>query len=120
MLEYKARAGDELQFIYVLTRERVNEEYRLMVGDEITRRVSPRMKASSGAISFEARDPNRRDRRSAIDRSGTSRRKTVPELRKHIEKIYSDYLKNPSIDVTPIKTNTRLEDLRLAVATSSQ
>jgi polysaccharide export outer membrane protein len=42
--------------------------------------------------------------------------KTISQLRKDIEKAYGQYLKNPSIDITPVKTNTRLEDLRQAVS----
>jgi polysaccharide export outer membrane protein len=42
--------------------------------------------------------------------------KTITQLRKDIEQAYATYLKNPSIDVTPVKTNTRLEDLRQAVS----
>jgi polysaccharide export outer membrane protein len=116
MLEYRARVGDEFQFIFVLTREKDSEEYRLMVGDEVL----------IESVSDESIKRGDFTRGVQIQSDGTvvlrligpvqAAGKTVPELRKDIERAYADYLKNPSIDVTPIKTNTRLEDLRSAVS----
>jgi len=116
MLQYRARVGDEFQFIFVLTREEIGEAYRLMVGDEIL----------VESVSDESIKRGDFTRGVQIQPDGTvvlrligpiqAAGKTVPELRKDIEKAYADYLKNPSIDITPIKTNTRLEDLRSAVS----
>ena len=116
MLEYRARVGDEFQFIFVLTREKIGEDYRLMVGDEIL----------VESVSDESIKRGDFVRGIQIQSDGTvvlrligpiqAAGKTVPQLRKDIEKAYADYLKNPSIDVTPIKTNTRLDDLRSAVS----
>ncbi len=116
MMEYRARVGDEFQFIFVLTREKDSEEYRLMVGDEVL----------IESVSDESIKRGDFARGVQIQSDGTvvlrligpiqAAGKTVPQLRKDIEKAYADYLKNPSIDVTPIKTNTRLEDLRSAVS----
>lgn len=42
-------------------------------------------------------------------------RHTVVQLREHIEELYSKYYKIPSITVTPLRVNTKLEDLRATV-----
>jgi polysaccharide biosynthesis/export protein len=116
MLDYRARVGDEFQFTYVLTREQTNVDYRLMVGDQIlvesvtdaeikrgdfTKGVEVQ---SDGTVVLRLIGP--------IHAAG----KTIPQLRKDIEKAYGRLLIDPSIDVTPVKTNTRLEDLRQAVS----
>jgi polysaccharide export outer membrane protein len=116
MLEYRARVGDEFQFIFVVTREKSDEEYRLMVGDEIL----------VESVSDESIKRGDFTNGIQIQTDGTvvlrligpiqAAGKTVPQLRIDVEKAYADYLKNPSIDITPIKTNTRLEDLRSAVS----
>ena len=41
--------------------------------------------------------------------------KTTAQLRAYLEKQYEEYFKEPSITVTPIQVNTRLEDLRAVV-----
>ena len=40
---------------------------------------------------------------------------TVEQLRDHLNEAYSDLLKEPAIDVTPVRTNTLAEDIRNAV-----
>ncbi len=116
MLEYRVRVGDELQFIFILTRERIGEDYRLMVGDEllIESVTDPDIKRGD----FTKGVPIQSDGTVVLRLIGPVQAagKSIPELRKTIEKSYAAYLKNPSIDVTPIKTNTRLEDLRSSVS----
>ncbi len=116
MLEYRTRVGDEFQFIFVLTREKIGEEYRFMPGDEIL----------VESVSDESIKRGDFTKGIEIQTDGTvilrligpvqAAGKTVPQLRMDIEKAYANYLKNPSIDITPIKTNTRLDDLRSAVS----
>ncbi len=116
MLDYRARVGDEFQFIYVLTRERTGDDYRLMVGDQIMVEsvTDPEIRRGDFTRGLEVQaDGNVMLRLvGPIQAAG----KSIPQLRKDIENAYSTYLKSPSIDVTPVKTNTALEDLRQAVS----
>lgn len=108
--EYRLRVDDQLEFIYRLTRIESARPYELNVGDEI--RVESLV------------DPNL-DRELIIQPDGMitlrllgqvrAARRTLDELQKEIEQRYTKYYKLPSITVTPLKVNTRLEDLRSAV-----
>lgn len=116
MLQYRIRVGDDLQFIYVLTREKQLDEYKLMVGDELL------------VESITDTDLKRGDfiKGLTIQADGTivlrligrvpAAGKTIAQLRMDVEQAYTTYQKNPAIDITPIKTNTRLDDLRAAVS----
>jgi polysaccharide export outer membrane protein len=108
--EYRLRVDDELDLVYRLTREETATPYRFEVGDEIQ------------VESFTDPDLNRS---LIIQPDGTitlrllgqvkATGRTVQQLRDELEELYSKYYKIPSITVTPIKVNTRLEDLRAAV-----
>ncbi|MGC3970019.1 MAG: polysaccharide biosynthesis/export family protein [Pirellulales bacterium] len=108
--EYRLRVDDQLEFVFRLTREETAHPYLLNVGDEI--RVE----------SFT--DPLL-NRDLLIQPDGTitlrlvgqvkATRQTVVQLREQIEKLYTKYYKIPSITVTPLKVNTKLEDLRATV-----
>lgn len=108
--EYRLRVDDLLEFVFRLTREETTHPYHLNVGDEI--RVE----------SFT--DPLL-NRDLLIQPDGTitlrlvgqvkATRHTVVQLREQIEELYSKYYKIPSITVTPLRVNTKLEDLRATV-----
>jgi polysaccharide biosynthesis/export protein len=108
--QYRLRVDDQLEFVYRLTREETAQPYQINVGDEI--RIE----------SFA--DPNL-DRTLIVQPDGTvtlrllgqvrATRHTVTQLRDHLEDLYTKYYKVPSITVTPIKVNTKLEDLRATV-----
>ncbi len=108
--EYRLRVDDVLEFVFRLTREEQSRPYELNVGDEI--RVE----------SFT--DPTL-NRDLIIQPDGTitlrlvgqvrATRHNVAQLREEIEALYQRYYKEPAITVTPIKVNTKLEDLRAAV-----
>lgn len=108
--EYRLRVDDQLQFVYRLTREESNKPYELNVGDTI--RVESLTDANldrelmiqpDGSITLRLLGQVR----------GADR--TVDELRATLEEQYKKYYKVPAITVTPLKVNTRLEDLRAAV-----
>lgn len=96
--------------IYRLTREETSQPYKLNVGDEI--RVE------------SLADPNL-NRELAIQPDGTitlrllgqvkAAAKTVTQLRDDLEEAYLKYYKVPAISVTPLKMNTKLEDLLATV-----
>ena len=101
---YRLRVDDELEFVYRLTREETTHPYEINVGDEI--RIE----------SFA--DPNL-DRTLIVQPDGTvtlrllgqvrATRHTVSDLRNALEDLYKQFYKVPSITVTPIKVNTKLE-----------
>ena len=108
--EYRLRVDDELDLVYRLTREETAQPYRLNVGDEV--RVE----------SFTDAELNRDliiqpDGTITLRLLGQVRATglTVTQLREELEKLYTKYYKVPAITVTPLRVNTKLEDLRAAV-----
>ncbi len=108
--EYRLRVDDELEIVYRLTREQTSAPYRLGVGDEIR---------------IESMTDETLNRDLVIQPDGTitllllgqvpATGRTVEQLREEIEKRYKKYYKVPAVTVTPIKVNTKLEDLRASV-----
>ena len=107
---YRLRVDDILEFVYRLTREESSTPYRLNVGDQIR---------------VESLTDEKLDRDLVIQPDGTitlvllgqvrAARRTVEELRVDLDEQYKQYYKVPSITVTPLQVNTRLEDLRASV-----
>ncbi len=108
--EYRIRVDDVLEFVYRLTREETRGPYKLEVGDQ---------------VEVESlTDPNL-DRQLVVQPDGTitvrllgqvrAAHRTVNELTADLEERYKKYYKVPAITVTPMKVNTRLEDLRDSV-----
>jgi polysaccharide biosynthesis/export protein len=108
--EYRLRVDDQLDMIYRLTREEQPDPYKLNVGDEI--RVE----------SFTDAQLNR-DLLIQPDGTITLRMlgqvhatgRTITQLRDALDDLYKKYYKTPSITVTPLKVNTKLDDLRATV-----
>ena len=110
MPEYRLRVDDRLDMTYRLTRDETPNPYRLNVGDEIQ------------VESFTDPDINRN---LLIQPDGTITLRllgqvhatglTVTQLRDSLEKLYKKYYKIPAITVTPLKVNTKLEDLRAVI-----
>jgi len=108
--EYRLRVDDQLDMTYRLTREETSTPYRLNVGDEIQ------------VESFTDPDINRN---LLIQPDGTitlrllgqvhATGRTVMQLRDALEEQYKKYYKIPAITVTPLKVNTKLEDLRATI-----
>ncbi len=108
--KYRLRVDDELDLIYRVTREETSTPYRLNVGDEI--RVE----------SFTDQELNRNlilqpDGTITLRLLGQVRAtgRTVAQLRDALEESYKKYYNVPAITVTPLKVNTKLEDLRATV-----
>lgn len=107
---YRLRVDDQLDLVYRLTREETGTPYRLEVGDEIQ------------VESFTDAELNRTlilqpDGSITLRLLGQVKAtgKTVTQLRDELEQLYSKFYKVPAITVTPLRVNTRLEDLRAAV-----
>jgi len=104
--EYRLRVDDQLDLIYRLTRDETSAPYKLNVGDEI--RVE----------SFTDAELNR-DLLIQPDGTITLRLlgqvhatgRTVTQLRDALEEAYKKYYRVPAITVTPLKVNTKLQDL---------
>jgi polysaccharide biosynthesis/export protein len=108
--EYRIRVDDQLEMSFRLTREETPNPYRLNVGDEIK------------VESFTDPELNRE---LLIQPDGTitlrllgqvhATGRTVTQLRDTLDELYKKYYKVPAITVTPLKVNTKLEDLRATV-----
>jgi len=112
LLEYRVRINDEVTFTYTPDRQKTMEEYKLMVGDEI----------SLDSIS----DNGIRQPRVPVQPDGTiivpllkapvaASGKTIQSLRKDLELAYKQYIVSPAIDILPVKVNTAVEDLKDSV-----
>ncbi len=112
LLEYRVRINDEITFTYVPNRNKTMEEYKLMVGDEISLDS-----ISDGSIK-QARVPIQPDGSIIVPMLKTPMQasgKTIQTLRKDLELAYKEYIRSPAIDVLPVKVNTAVEDLKDAV-----
>jgi len=107
---YLLRVDDELEFVFRLTREETSRPYQLNVGDEIR---------------VESFTDEKLDRDLTIQPDGTITLRllgqvratlhSVDQLRQELDERYKKFYKTPAITVTPLKVNTRLEDLRATV-----
>lgn len=107
---YRIRVDDTLRCVYRITRNETTRPYRLNVGDEVL---------------VESFSDAALNRSLIIQPDGTitlrllgqvrAAHLTVPQLRDALEKAYTKFYKVPSITVTPVRVNTKLEDLRATV-----
>ena len=121
--EYRMREADVIAVYYRRTREELSRPYELEVGDRI--RVESLTAGSGTTIGPDGADaPAAADditRELVIQPDGTitlpllgqvrATRRTIQSLREELEERYQEYLNVPSITVTPIAVNTKLEDL---------
>jgi polysaccharide export outer membrane protein len=108
--QYRLRPDDELEFVFRVTRDETSRAYQLNVGDE---------------IKIELFTDEKLNRSLIIQPDGTislpllgqvhATGRSVEQLRQELEDLFSVYYKDPSITVTPLKVNTKLEDLRATV-----
>jgi polysaccharide export outer membrane protein len=108
---YRLRVDDYIEFVYRVTRNVRPHPYRINVGDEL--------KIES------LTDPQLNREMVVVQPDGTimlrllgqvqAVRRTFPQLTSEIEELYKKYYKEPSITVTPLKIDTKLEDLRVTI-----
>jgi polysaccharide biosynthesis/export protein len=121
--EYRIREGDQISIYYRRTRDELSRPYELQVGDRIRVESLTAGRGSSTAPGGDVASPadDNITRELIIQPDGTitlpmlgqvrATRMTVPQLRDELEEKYTKYFRVPSITVTPIAVNTRLEDL---------
>ncbi len=107
---YRVRVDDEVIVVFRITRDRTARAYELNVGDRI--RVE-----SLADVNL--------DRELEIQPDGTitvrligqvlAAGRTIDEVRRDLEKRYKKFYRVPSITVTPMRVNTKLEDIRATV-----
>jgi len=115
--EYRLRAADQLEFIYRLTREESATPYRLNVGDVIVVESMTDANINRGGIPDGQGLVIQPDGTITLPMLGQvqAARLTVEELRAALTERYKRFVRDPQITVTPLKVNTKLEDLRAAV-----
>jgi polysaccharide biosynthesis/export protein len=107
---YLVRVDDLIEFRYVATRYQSGKQYRIQAGDElkIESLVDPNINRTvvvqpDGTITVLLLD------------QVTAVRLTIAELTALLKEKYKEYYKIFDLTVSPVKTNTRLDDLLAAV-----
>jgi polysaccharide export outer membrane protein len=109
--EYKLRVNDLLECIYFLTREKTVEPYQLYVGDAI--QIDSAIDASLNQTNVTLLP----DGTVSLNLIGQVQAagKTVDEMQRELNEKYKRYVKNPSVVVSVIRSETPLQDLIAAV-----
>ncbi len=107
-MDYRLRVGDQLSFVFIDSPTQSMGSYRLMVGDEIAIESATDDKIQMGDV--------QQGRGLAIQPDGKITFKllgeveaaglTIPQLRHNLEIRYKEFIREPSIDIIPIKTNS--------------
>jgi len=108
--EYRLRVDDLLDLVYRVTRNETATPYRLNVGDEL-RVESSTDKELNRELVIQPDGSVTLPFLGQVQATG----RTVPQLRDDLEGLYKKYYPIPAITVTPLKVNTKLEDLRAVV-----
>ncbi len=105
--EYRLRVADQLEFVYILTREKSPEAYRFYVGDTIS--ISSAIDSSINVPTIAIQN----DGAISLTLIGQVRvaGKTINDLQRELNERYSKYFQNPSIVVQVIQGDTPLQDL---------
>lgn len=108
--QYHIRVDDILRVVYGLTGAPSTRPYELAVGDiiKIESLGSPNLERQ---VSVQPDGMVTMRMLGQVPAAGRS----IEELRKDLENQYSRYVKEPAISITPVKLNTRVEELRAAV-----
>ena len=108
--DYRLRVGDVLDFVFRITRQPTPRPYRFKVGDRVRLELLADPSVTS-ELEIQA------DGNLTLPLAGPvhAARLTVPQLRDLVEDRYAKYYKQPSATITPLKVNSRVEDLRASI-----
>lgn len=109
--EYRLRVNDQLEFVYLLTREKSVAPYQMYVGDQI--QISSAIDDSLNQTDITILP----DGTISLSLIGQIRAagKTVADLQRELNDKYTKYVKNPAIVVKVLQGETPLQDLRDSV-----
>jgi len=107
---YRLRVDDVLRCVYRVTRNETTRPYELNIGDEIQVESFTDANISKSLII----QPDGSISLRLLGQVKASHH-TVAQLRDELEQAYTKYYKVPAITVTPIRVNTKLEDLRATI-----
>jgi len=120
---YRMRVDDQVTLVYRLTRELNPTKYEFNVGDEV--RIEGENLAGDEGVGNNQASSSDFDRTTVILPDGTitipyigqvrAAGRSVTQLRAEIQKRSKKWYKFPEWTVTPVRVNTRLEDLRAVV-----
>lgn len=125
--EYRFRVEDQIEFRYRRTREQTSEPYRLQVGDVISviSLVDLQLSEAQPQDLPEVPSGSINQPLAVVLQDGTvilpligavpAAGRTIIELRNALEEAYKQYYTVPAITVTPVSTNTKLQDVLDAV-----
>jgi len=115
--EYQVRVDDVLELVYWFTYEASDEAYRFQIGDQLMIESLSDPNLNRGDLTQGSGLMIQPDGTITVRLLGQvpAAGRTVEELRADLERRYLDLYKIPSITVTPLQTNARLEALRSAI-----
>jgi polysaccharide export outer membrane protein len=115
--EYRIRVDDDLEFVYLFTHEESAEAYRFGVGDELVIESLTDETLNRGDLTTGRGLEIQPDGSVTLRLLGqvSVAGRTVEEIREEMEQRYEKYYQVPAITVTPLKTKTKLEDLRATI-----
>lgn len=105
--QYRLRVNDQLEFVYILTREKSNEAYRFYVGDQIS--IASAIDSSINVPTITIQN----DGTVSLTLIGLVRvaGKTIVDLQRELNDRYAKFFQNPSVVVQVIQGDTPLQDL---------
>ena len=107
-MDYRLRVGDQLSFVFIDSPSQLAGTYRLMVGDEVAIESATDDKIRKGDLQQGRGLVIQPDGKLTVALLGEVEAAglTIPQLRHNLEIKYKAFIREPSIDVTPIKTNS--------------
>jgi len=107
-MDYRLRIGDQLSFVFIDSPSQLIGSYRLMVGDEIAIESPTDEKIRMGDVQQGRGLVIQPDGKLTFKYLGEVEAAglTIPQLRHNLEIQYKEFIREPSIDITPIKTNS--------------
>jgi len=108
---YRLRVDDQLEFLYRVTRDKTPGPYKINVGDELMIESSSQTDLRRTLVVL----PDGTISLPLVGRVQAAEL-SVDQLQTNLEDRFKKYLNVPAIAVTPVKVDTKLEDLRFTVS----